>query len=90
MNHFEEAAKKRSLRYDEIKHLAQHIDFVFTPGYAHFTYRAETKHPEARALSASDVALLADGGNLCFGCRNTSKSHMDAERTVFSGTVHTD
>lgn len=90
MSTWEEAQKKRDERYNEIKHLRKYIEFVITPGYAHFTYRAETRHPEARALSATDVALLADHGNLCFGCRNTSRSHMDAERTVFSGTVHTD
>lgn len=87
---FEEALKKNSERYNEIVHLYPHFTNVRkSPSYACYQFAAETAHPEAAALSAADVALLVDGGNLCFGGRGYSKYEKDGV-THFSGTVHTD
>lgn len=80
---------KNGIRHDAIKHLAGKFEWSTTPGYAHFRYEAITTDPEARSLSASDVALLADGGNLCFGGRSFGKRDV-GDKTIFSGIVHTD
>lgn len=77
------------VRYAAIKHLSDKFEWSNTPGYAHFRYEARTTDPEARSLSASDVMLLADNGNLCFGGRNASKREA-GDVTIFSGIVHTD
>lgn len=89
MSAFEEAQKKRDCSFDAIKHLARKFEWSTTYGYAHFRYEAITTDPEARSLSSHDVALLADGGNLCFGGRSFGKREA-GDKTIFSGVVHTD
>ena len=76
-------------RYEAIAHLASKFEWSTTSGYAHFRYEAITTDPEARSLSAHDVALLADHGNLCFGGRGFGKREA-GDKTIFSGIVHTD
>lgn len=89
MSLFEENIKKNASRYDAIKHLASKFTWSRQYGYANFRYEARTTDPEARSLSATDVAILADGGNLCFGGRGFSKREA-GDKTIFSGIVHTD
>lgn len=89
MGAFEDAMKKRSERYEAIKHLANKFVWSNQYGYANFRYEAITTDPEAANLSAEDVMLIADGGNLCFGGRNAMKRKA-GDQTIFSGTVHTD
>ena len=89
MSAFEEAQAKRNARYDEIKHLASSFKIERTPGYAHYQYRATTSNINAMKLSAGDVALIVDSGNLCFGGRNWGKRESD-EEAIFTGVVHTD
>ena len=89
MSAFEEAMKKRASRYDEIKHLAGEFKINRIPGYAHYRFEASTDNAEAKLLSAEDVALIVDGGNLCFGGRGFTKREA-GDKTIFSGIVHTD
>lgn len=89
MSIFEENIKRNESRYDAIKHLASKFEWSTTPGYAHFRYEAKTTDPEARSLSAHDVMILADNGNLCFGGRSAGKREA-GDYTIFSGIVHTD
>ncbi len=88
-NIIKQTVEKNGVRYDAVKHLASKFEWSTTPGYAHFRYEAITTDPEARSLDARDVALLADGGNLCFGGRNFGKRDV-GDKTIFSGVVHTD
>lgn len=79
--------QKRYARYKEIEHLFKDFEWSFKSGYAKREFIAKPKTDEARALSAHDVALLADGGNLCFGGRSLYKcSHTG----IVSGIIHTD
>lgn len=89
MSLFEENMKRNGARYDAISHLRSKFTWSRQSGYAHFRYEARTTDPEARSLSAHDVAILADGGNLCFGGRGFGKREAGDE-TIFSGIVHTD
>lgn len=90
MSAFDEAVKKRAEKYDSIKHLYSKLEnHKRSPSYACYQFACTTTDPEAAALSAADVALLVDGGNLCFGGRGYSKYEKDGV-THFSGTVHTD
>ena len=89
MSAFEEAMAKRSSRYDEIKHLTSEFKINRIYGYAHYRFEASTDNAEAKLLSAGDVALLADSGNLCFGGRGFTKCEA-GDKTIFSGIVHTD
>lgn len=83
---FEERLKNNAKRYEEIKHLAHLFKFTAQPGYAVKHFTAETTNPEAMKLSAHDVALLADFGNLCFGGRN----FWTNGEGKYKGTIHTD
>ena len=89
MSTFEENMKRNSIRYDAIKHLRGKFEWTRRARYAKFEYTATTTDPEARSLSASDVALLADHGNLCFGGRGFNKREA-GDKTVFYGVVYTD
>ena len=89
MSTFEENMKRNSIRYNEIKHLWGKFEWKRRSNYAQFEYTATTTDPEARSLSADDVALLADRGNLCFGGRGFTKREA-GDKTIFSGIVHTD
>lgn len=86
---FETMMQENSKRYNEIKHLQNAYKWSKSPGYAHFTYTAIALTEEAEQLSARDVALLADHGNLCFGGRDFSRYVRDG-KVKYSGTVHTD
>ena len=89
MSTFEENMKRNSTRYNAIKHLANKFEWTRRPSYAKFEYTATTTDTEARSLSAEDVAILADHGNLCFGGRGFTKREA-GDKTIFSGIVHTD
>ena len=89
MSTFEENMKRNSVRYTAIKHLANKFEWKRRSGYAQFEYIATTTDSEAGSLSADDVALLADHGNLCFGGRGFTKREA-GDKTIFSGIVHTD
>ena len=89
MSTFEENMKRNSIRYNEIKHLSGKFEWTRHNSYAKFEYTATTTDHEARSLSADDVALLADHGNLCFGGRGFNKRE-EGDKTIFSGIVHTD
>ena len=89
MSTFEENMKRNSIRYDAIKHLRGKFEWTRRSNYAQFEYTATTTDPEARSLSAADVALLADHGNLCFSGRGYTKREA-GDKTIFSGIVHTD
>lgn len=78
--------QNNSSRWDQIKHLADKFEIKRIHGYAHFSYFAKTSDPEAMKLSAHDVAIIADGGNLCFGGR----SFRSDDKGGYSGIVHTD
>lgn len=77
-----------SARYNEIKHLRKDFKWSGESKYAHNTWRAEAQTEEAAALSAMDVMILADQGNLCFG--GTSSSFTSQGVKTFSGTYNTD
>ena len=77
--------QKRYARYVEIAHLSKDFVWSFKTGYANKEYVALAKTDEARALSAHDVALLADDGNLCFGGRGFAKHGDD-----YYGIIYTD
>ena len=89
MSTFEENIKRNSIRYNAIKHLRCKFKWTRRPSYAKFEYTATTTDPEARSLSAEDVAILADYGNLCFGGRGYTKREA-GDKTIFYGIVHTD
>lgn len=89
MSSFEENMKRNSVRYNAIKHLRSKFEWTRRSSYAKFEFTATTTDPEARSLSAEDVALLADDGNLCFGGRGFTKREA-GDKTIFSGIVHTD
>lgn len=89
MSTFEENIKRNSVRYDAIKHLRDKFEWTRRYNYAQFAFTATTTDPEARSLSAEDVAILADHGNLCFGGRGFTKRE-EGDKTIFSGIVHTD
>lgn len=89
MSTFEENMKRNSVRYEAIKHLRSKFEWTRRSSYAKFEFTATTTDPEARSLSAEDVALLADYGNLCFGGRGFTKRES-GDQTIFSGIVHTD
>jgi len=63
----EEKQAKIVKRYNEIQSTRKDLNLVVTPCPAHnnFTGRATTE--EAKALTAMDILILADSGNLCFG-----------------------
>ena len=89
MSTFEENMKRNSIRYNAIKHLRSKFEWTRRASYAKLEYTATTTDPEARSLSAEDVALLADHGNLCFGGRGFNKREA-GDKTIFYGVVHTD
>jgi hypothetical protein len=56
-----------------------------TSGYAHFRYTLMALTTKAKLLTATQAALVAAGGNLCFGGRDFSK-----DGDIYTGIVHTD
>lgn len=80
----EEIREKYSKRYDEIKHHAKTIEMKKTPAYGQGKFTGVLKTEEEKALSALDLALIADRGNLCFG------GHCTINGDRFSGAYWTD
>lgn len=72
---------------EELRELKNGIDYSLTRkhGYAHFQYRLVALTDKAKAMTAGEAALVADGMNLCFGGRNFYK-----QGDTFTGVVHTD
>ena len=54
-------------------------------GYAHNRYTLTALSDKAKQLTLLEAALIADGGNLCFGGRDYSKCG-----DVYTGVIHTD
>lgn len=82
-----EAKSKSNMEYfEELSHLRskEHMSFTTFPQYAHTTFNGELLSEEAQALTADEILLLMDHGNLCFG-GSCSKSG-----TKFSGRYNTD
>lgn len=79
-----ETGKTIRARYEEIKHLQNEIEIERTPGYAHMKFKSTPLTDAARELSARDILILADSGNLCFGgsCRKAGDH--------FAGRYNTD
>lgn len=82
----QEKAKANVRYFEQIKHLRSkvHISFSTYPQYARTTFSGELLSEEAQALTADEILLLMDQGNLCFGgnCSKTGPS--------FSGSYNTD
>ena len=55
--------------YNKIKHLKskEHMTFKKSPKYAHTNFSGTLISDEAKALTADELLLLMDDGNLCFG-----------------------
>jgi hypothetical protein len=65
-----DAKSKSNLEYfEELSHLRskEHMSFTASPQYAHTTFSGELLSEEAQALTADEILLLMDHGNLCFG-----------------------
>lgn len=72
--------------YNKIKHLKskEHISYNKSPQYAHTTFIGTLISDEAKVLTADELLLLMDDGNLCFGgdcCKRGDK---------FCGSYNTD
>lgn len=79
-------AESNAQYFEQLKHLRskEHMSFTTSPQYAHTTFNGELLSEEAQALTADEILLLMDHGNLCFG-GSCSKSG-----TKFSGSYNTD
>lgn len=82
-----DAKSKSNIEYfEELSHLRnkEHMSFTTSPQYAHTTFSGELLSEEALALTADEILLLMDHGNLCFGGRCSKLG------TKFSGRYNTD
>lgn len=79
-------SKSNAEYFEELSHLRskEHMSFTTSPQYAHTTFSGELLSEEARALTADEILLLMDCGNLCFGGRCSKLG------TKFSGSYNTD
>ena len=79
-------SKSNAEYFEELSHLRskEHMSFTTSPQYAYTTFSGELLSEEAQALTADEILLLMDHGNLCFG-GSCSKSG-----TKFSGWYNTD
>ena len=71
----------------ELLSLERDVDYTITvrSGHAHFKYNIKALSTAAKQMTAHEAAVLADGGNLCFGGRNFRE--FDG---TYTGIVHTD
>lgn len=60
------------------------MSYTTSPQYAHTTFSGELLSEEAQALTADEILLLMDHGNLCFGGRCSKSGNK------FSGSYNTD
>lgn len=62
-------SKSNAEYFEELSHLRskEHMRFTTSQQYAHTTFSGELLSEEARALTADEILLLMDHGNLCFG-----------------------
>lgn len=83
----DERGKQFRERYAEIMKGPAVFDMKKTPDYKKTLFRG-TVEPNGVELSAEDIAIVADAGNLCFGgwC-SVTKSFG---RLAFSGAIYTD
>ena len=79
-------SKSNAEYFEELSHLRskEHMSFTTSTQYARTTFSGELLSEEARALTAGEILLLMDHGNLCFG-GSCSKSG-----NKFSGSYNTD
>lgn len=79
-------AESNAKYFEELSHLRskEHMSFTTSPQYAHTTFSGELLSEEAQALTADEILLLMDCGNLCFG------GHCSKSGTKFSGSYNTD
>lgn len=79
-------AASNNMYYEELKHLKgrEHMSFSKSPQYARTNFSGELLSEEAQALTADEILLLMDDGDLCFGgsCSKTGAK--------FSGSYNTD
>ena|GEM_PF-1439318 len=54
-------------RHEQLKRFRDDIKITKSTGYAHIKFTAIPLTDEARQLSARDILIIADNGNLCFG-----------------------
>ena len=62
-----ETMAKYSARMAELRKVASGVTLHKNPQYGQCKFSGTLNTPEAQALSELDIALIADGGNLCFG-----------------------
>jgi hypothetical protein len=79
-------AESNAKYFEELKHLRgkEHMSYSTSPQYGHTTFSGELLSEEAQALTADEVLLLMDYGNLCFG------GSCSKVGTKFSGRYNTD
>lgn len=82
----EAKAESNAKHFEQLKHLRskEHMSFNTSPQYAHTTFSGELLSEEAQALTADEILLLMDYGNLCFG------GSCSKVGTKFSGSYNTD
>lgn len=54
-------------RAKEIEASGAQIELRKTPAYGHTKFHGKLMNDEAKKLTPADIAIYADGGNLCFG-----------------------
>ena len=62
-----ETMAKYSQRMTELASVSAGVSLRKNPSYGRTMFSGTLDTPEAQALSELDIALIADGGNLCFG-----------------------
>lgn len=71
-------------RYEEIKHHMGTLEMKITPAYGKGEFSGVLKTDAEKALTPLDIALIADGGSLCFG------GHCVIRGDRFNGAYWTD
>lgn len=71
-----ERMEKIQKRYREIAHLRKKMTLNKVPRYGRTEFYGTLDTDETRQLSETDIAIIADDGNLCFGgtCTKTGNS----------------
>lgn len=80
----DETIAKYKARCQEIRHLIPFVEMSKTPCYGHVKFSGKLTTPEAAELTELDIALIADGGNLCFGGKCEKRGN------TFTGCYYTD
>lgn len=62
-----ERMEKIKKRYAEIAHLSKEMTIHKNPRYGRTEFHGTLDTDAAKQLSETDIAIIADSGNLCFG-----------------------